>query len=186
MQYLFRGKRKDNNHWTYGSLIIDIDSCRIHVYGTGESRGVFPNTVGQCVSLKDKNGFDIYEGDLLKRTQRIDGNFVDRIFERYEVAYNSGIAGFEYKPIDGKEYKQYTVRPFGGEEIEVIGNIHEVKKPAEGAVINTMSNFDPNSPATQNEDAVKAEGQQVAATESAAQDTAMEVTESAEEGSTEG
>lgn len=65
-QYLFRGKRKDNNHWTYGSLILDVDVCRIHVYGTGTSHEVFKNTVGQCSGLEDKNGINIYDGDKVK------------------------------------------------------------------------------------------------------------------------
>jgi hypothetical protein len=53
----------------------------------------------------------------------------------------------------------------------------------------SMNMMDPNAqvaPANQEAIQQQAEGQEVAATESAAQDNAMEVTESAEEGSTEG
>src|ERR1044072_197455 len=146
-EILFRGKRKDNNRWTYGSLIQDVDVCRIHVYGIGESHEVFPDSVSQCIGLKDKNGIPIYEGDRLKRTQHIDGNFIDRIIERYEVAYNSAIAGFEYKPIDGKEYKQYTIRPFHGEEIEVIDNIHNNPELVNPAQKESVSNSMINDPA---------------------------------------
>jgi uncharacterized phage protein (TIGR01671 family) len=86
------------------------------------------NEIMQYTGLKDRNGNEIYEGDIIKRTQHIDGHFVDRIFETYEVSYNNEIAGFEYKPIENKHYKQYTVRPFGGEELEIIGNIHQNKE----------------------------------------------------------
>jgi hypothetical protein len=179
--YIFRGKRKDNGKWVTGLYYIGVfgdyfiqvtDSDLKYVYE------VVGASVGLYIGLKDKAGKMIFEGDNLKRTQQIDGNFIDRLFERYEVAYNSSIAGFEYKPIDGKEYKQYTVRPFGGEEIEIIGNIHEVNQPTGGAL---NMNIDPNVKQAEQEAAAE-----VADTESEAQDQAMEATQDSEEGTTQG
>jgi uncharacterized phage protein (TIGR01671 family) len=204
MQYKFRGKRKDNGEWVYGSLTVEYDgTCHINYWVSKliepennfwepvhEMAEVIPETVGMWTGLKDKNGKEIYQGDLLKHTKQIDGNFIDRLFERYEVDYNSAVAGFEYKPIDGKEYKQYTTRPFGGDEIEIIGNVHEVKPAVKDSVTNTMKDLDPNqqqeAAGQANAEAVNeqaTEGQKEAL-ESATQDEAVGA--DAEEGGTEG
>ena len=113
--FKFRGKGIKSGQWFYGSVVPFGNSAYIFKMFRllrMEHAEVDPATVGQFTGLFDKNGKEIYEGDIVRH---------DENSKCYSIIYEEPM--FRFAPND--DCFAFLNHP---ELLEVIGNIHDDKK----------------------------------------------------------
>ena len=133
----FRGKRINSKQWIDGSLILNPENQYPVIgdvfseYDDGRKvdnwieKEVDPETIGQFTGKKDKNGKEIYEGDVCKcryyKHAEKDLYLTQKVV--FEHASFFVVVG-DLKP--DLETETYTNCPLNWvNEIEIIGNIYE-------------------------------------------------------------
>ena len=146
----YRGLRKDNGEMIYGwkfpyptdgTVYIIPNRAKIHRLRSNNFRPtlidmveVIPETVGQQVGLKDKNGVEIFEGDKFKVIYSDTPNGFSplgrdkTIIEIYGVVvYKESGFYIKHKDPISKEVRYGSLVSFLKNPKEITGNIHQPK-----------------------------------------------------------
>lgn len=146
-EILFRGKRVDNGGWVEGNLFIPDkpDTPTQICIGTNIVRisyDVIPETVGQYIGLTDCTGKKIFEGDIIRYSDKYDYNCylesldateayddidLGNIWTIDEVVYciNAGYPAFDLNRHDFEVNGLSELNESGNYFYEIIGNIYD-------------------------------------------------------------
>lgn len=117
-------------YWHDSKLMTLVDTIEFLQGGTRVSDGcVHTGWAGkdceliQYTGLKDKNGVEIYEGDLVEHEDDIDGYW--ELYEACEIIYSTEVHGFCFRLDEGNSLSGYR-------NFEVVGNRYENTELLEG------------------------------------------------------
>ena len=141
---LFRGKRRDNGEWVYGSLFVGFkksyicpEAIAMYNFDGALCLGGFvevdPSTIGQYTGLKDNNGKMIFEGDIIKsdngRHSAISvvkfGEYYPKLFFAMLDICCTGVQHLNANGFYLESAKHEDMILFKSRNLVVIGNVHD-------------------------------------------------------------
>ena len=131
----FRGKT-DSGKWCFGYFLHDGQRGRFVITdGLLEINRVNPDTVGQYTGLKDKNGKEIYEGDVLRSDTYPFSCIEDKQIDNYYEIIGWSDEAASFCMVTAKNPKSSVMGISDGitdsisqkmmKDFEVIGNVHD-------------------------------------------------------------
>lgn len=116
----FRGKRLDNGEWIEGDLLRMLGHWFIFPDPAPEGidkYAVDPATVGEFTGLKDKNGKEIYEGDVMEIPETdFNAEIIGRVLFEEDAYYIIPLRGGHLWGL------HWSLRKH---DAKIIGNIHD-------------------------------------------------------------
>lgn len=118
-EILFRGKRTENGEWKYGLPHYNLDNEIEFITVPGKIYPncfkVDPDTVGQFISVLDKNKMQIFDGDIVRTKY---GRICKVVWFAPQLCW-------DLYPLESKSKAPDTYDLFKSENLEVIGNIYD-------------------------------------------------------------
>ena len=113
--------------WVYGYYFYSELEDKHYIAGESkyydfQMMEVKKETVGQYTGIKDKNGKEIYEGDIATQHKLRAEHLGEKNFE---IIYYQDECGFEIATLSEDRKERYLTPLHKTIEIEVIGNIYE-------------------------------------------------------------
>lgn len=111
--------RAKSHGWVYGDLHVRSSFAHIHT-DLGTRAKIEVDTIGQYIGMKDYNGREIFEGDIIQSSK-------EGFSSKHEIIYVPEEAAFKARMLDSSidEYCSLSKEWIEKFEKVVIGNIHD-------------------------------------------------------------